>query len=503
MTNTSNYLPIPPRAWSRVENRCSYDSSVKYENSDNIYDPFVYYKVAQINKGNVLQYKKNSSNLTKNQRYSQIAKGMWTNRTKTWATQSVTYTNPNTTSLKRVGYVEYPKNDITPGSPANPAGPYVPVGVLSDPFNCPNFNFKDGGILVCNAVENPCTGKIIQKTFQQNYYPTSDSDVPGPIQYLYWDPRLQTWYPRQRYTMNNSTDKWPVNYKLFQSAIHPNSPTLEIVSSTSNSVELSWTISNNTCYPVSKFSFFVNNTLYKTIANSTNYTTTLTGLYNGPYDIYITAILSGNTSPPSNIVVYNNEVVAKVSLNADNKTYSDGNTDLASQITDIASGNTSESIVSNVISRPLSDSGSINININTPAPTGGSGGGTGTGSGGSGTGSGTGTGSGGGSNLSLDSNSKVTFVVLNDKTLSSLVNGDGELHIPSTYVNNNSTQPFTIFNKDPENSLPIKSPNGSLIYSSMYAPNGVPMINIPPSSLATFTPSTNKAGESILYVTIS
>ena len=39
--------------------------------------------------------------------------------------------------------------------------------------------------------------------------------------------------------------------------------------------------------------------------------------------------------------------------------------------------------------------------------------------------------------------------------------------------------------------------------TSIYAPNGASMINIPPSTLATFTPSTNKAGDSILYVTIS
>lgn len=491
MSYANNYLPIPPRAWSRVEARCTYENSANDNSSG--YDPLVFQRLAQINKGNVLQYKKNSSQLTKSQRYSQIAKGLWTNRTKTWATQSDTYTNPNMTSLKRVGYVEYPKNDITPGSPANPAGPYVPVSALSDPFNCPNFNFKDGGSLICGVYQNPCTGEVVERTFQPNYYPTSDSDVPGPIQYLYWDPRLQTWYPRQRLTMNNSANKWPTNYKLFQSAIQPGVPTLVIVSSTTDSVDLSWTIqgSGNSCYPVSKFLIYVNNSLYKTIVNSTNYTTTLTGLTQGggPYDIYIIGVLSTNSSLPSNIVVYNNEVVAKVSLDADNTTYSDGNTDLSNQITDIASGNTSESIVSNVISsRPLSDVDVINININPPAPAPApapSGGGS------------------GGSNLSLDSNSKVTFVVLNDKALTSLVNGDGQIDIPSNYINNNSTQPFTIFNKDPENALPINSPNGSLIYSSIYAPNGASMINIPPSTLATFTPSTNKAGDSILYVTIS
>lgn len=304
MSYSSNYLPIPPRAWSRVQARCTFDTSPSDNSSG--YDPFIFKRLAQLNKGNVLQYKKNSTQLTKNQRYSQIAKGLWTNRTKTWATQTDTYTNPNSSSLKRVGFVEYPRNDITPGSPANPSGPYVPVGVLADPFNCPNFTFKDGGILVCGTYENPCTGEVTERTFQPNYYPTSDSDVPGPIQLLYWDPRLQTWFPRQRLTMNNSLNKWPTNYKFFQSAIQPSAPTLEIVSSTTGTVELAWTIggSDNLCYPISNFSIFVNNNLYKTITNSTNYTTSLTGLSDGPYQIFIVSVLSGNTSPPSNVVVY-------------------------------------------------------------------------------------------------------------------------------------------------------------------------------------------------------
>lgn len=338
MSYSNYYLPEPPRAWSRVDNKCTYDNT---NNNDKSYDPFLYHRAALLNKGNVLQYKKNSSQLTKNQRYSQIAKGLWTNRTRTWATQSVTYTNPNTTSLKRVGFVEYPKNDIIPGNPANLAGPYVPVSTLTDPFKCPIFTFKDGGSLVCSTYENPCTGEVIERTFQPNYYPTSDSDVPGPIKYLYWDPRLQTWFPRERLTMSNSLNKWPINYKLFKSAIHPGAPKLEIVSSTINSVELAWTIdgNDNRCFPVSKFSIFVDNSLYKTIVNSTDYTTTLSGLNNGPYDIYIIGILSGNSSPPSNVVIYNNEIVVKSSVDADNKTYSDNVTDLSNQIADIASGN--------------------------------------------------------------------------------------------------------------------------------------------------------------------
>jgi hypothetical protein len=150
----------------------------------------------------------------------------------------------------------------------------------------------------------------VDKTYQPKYYPTSDSNVPGPIQPLYWDPKLQTWYPKQRLTMNNSTNKWPTNYKLFRSAIQPSAPVLSVVLSTINSIELAWTINdkNNICYPISNFQIYVNNSIYKTIENSTNYTTTLTNLTKGPYEIYIVGTLSGNQSPPSNIVVYNNEI---------------------------------------------------------------------------------------------------------------------------------------------------------------------------------------------------
>jgi len=186
------YNPVPPREWSRVQNQCTYLTGSPPTTINvpllGITVPFnaLAYQVALINKGNVLQYKKNSSNLTKNQRYSQIAKGMWTNRNTTWATQSDKYSNPNTQSLKRVGAETILVNGI-------------PI--------------PDGGNLLCNVTENPITGETVVQPANQNYHPTSDSDVPGRIQQLYWNERIQTWYPRQRYTMNNSTDKWPINSK--------------------------------------------------------------------------------------------------------------------------------------------------------------------------------------------------------------------------------------------------------------------------------------------------
>jgi hypothetical protein len=482
MSYTSNYLPIPPRAWSRVETRCTFDTSVNDNSSS--YDPFVFRRLAQLNKGNVLQYKINSSQLTKKQRYSQIAKGMWTNRTKTWATQSITYSNPNTTSLKRFGFIEYPRNDITPGSPANPAGPYVPVGVLSDPFNCPNFTFKDGGSLICSAYENPCTGEVVERTFQQNYYPTSDSDVPGPIQYLYWDPRLQTWFPRQRLTMNNSTNKWPINYKLFKSAIQPNAPTLEIVSSTSNSVELSWTISNNTCYPVSSFAIFVNNSLFKTIVNSTNYTTTLTGLNSGPYDIYITAILSGNTSPPSNIVVYNNEVVVKSSLNADNKTYSDSVIDLSNQITDIASGN---------IGNGTGNGGNGNGN----GGNGNGNGGNGNGNGGNGNGNG-GNGNGNGGNGTGNGGSSIFNTLSDYYVIENTNNSSNSIVLPDNLTTENN-KTIRLFNKT-GSELTILSP--VTIYSTFFAPNGTNALILPINSTVEMNYVYNNDGIQTIHASV-
>ena len=101
MTCNSNcYLPFPPRVWSRVQNNCSFIDNIQDTSS-----PLLLSR-AMLNKGNILQYKKNSSNLTKQQRYAQIAKGCWTNRNTTWATQSSRgYTNPNSQSLQRVNSI--------------------------------------------------------------------------------------------------------------------------------------------------------------------------------------------------------------------------------------------------------------------------------------------------------------------------------------------------------------------------------------------------------------
>ena len=191
------YNPQPPRAWNRVQNSCSTIN----ENLGSAYSNYELIVIPQLYKGNILQYKKNSSSLTKRQRYSQIVKGLWTNRTKSWATQSQLYTNPNTSSLRRINFIEVP---LASGK--------------KDPFGCPNLTYKDGGILLCDQTVNPCTNEVVQTTYVSNCNPSSASDVPGKIIPLCWSSKIQTWYPRQRLVMNNSTNKWPINYKFFRSA---------------------------------------------------------------------------------------------------------------------------------------------------------------------------------------------------------------------------------------------------------------------------------------------
>jgi hypothetical protein len=232
-------LPQPPRVWYRVQNPFI-ELSLAESN-----------QLAMLNKGNVLQYKANSSNLTKAQKYSNIAKGL--NNNTTWATQSTRgYTNPNTTSLKRIGNIVNiainpstgeiigpTLKPVTCPQPINPINENLPLnngnGGITNPNIPPPINptpgsnvfpniisvtpveplvIQDGGELICSVQENICTGETKSTISQQLCNPTTDSNVPGPIQELCWNDGTQTWYPRQRYIMTNSDNKFPYNYKF-------------------------------------------------------------------------------------------------------------------------------------------------------------------------------------------------------------------------------------------------------------------------------------------------
>ena len=262
-----NYNPNPPRLWSRFENNCIFQNENDYDPNELIYVPALKkyvtagtlnFQLAVLRKGNILQYKKNSSNITKNQRYAQIARGNWTNRTTTWATQTETYTNPNTNMLQRVNYSNInsdgtptldpitrcpllppkkafsfmpPISDTGSGSnsgsdvaaPAEKKAPILPpldqtpgaesqnLVVLIPPPLPPTIPeaiaiivIPDGGTLICNTTENICTGEVIVKISPILCIPTSASDVPGPLMALCYDDSLPTYYPKTTRTYASS-----------------------------------------------------------------------------------------------------------------------------------------------------------------------------------------------------------------------------------------------------------------------------------------------------------
>ena len=218
------YNPNPTRVWSRVQNQCTYTDT----NYNNVYNKLTNQTITQeeanlqdkmLYKGNILQYKGNSSRQTKSQQYSQLAKGLGPNKKKSYATQSQTYSNPNVTGLQRVNFQTYSYPNQIVSAPNNPSGPFQYN--VQNPNGCSGVSIQDGGNLVCGTYANPCNGDIIKQSGYTDTIcnPASASDVPGQSE-LCWNNNVNTWFPKSRYVMNNSGTKWPTNYKGFVSAIN-------------------------------------------------------------------------------------------------------------------------------------------------------------------------------------------------------------------------------------------------------------------------------------------
>lgn len=341
--NSNCYLPIPPRAWSRVQNNCSLFDETNFNGNNLVSTPYslkqvpastLYLEYAMLNKGNVLQYKKNSSSLTKQQRYAQIAKGLWTNRNTTWATQSTRgYTNPNNQSLQRVNNINITLAGLPTTAPVTCPKPIVPVnqplpppssGGSSNPETIPPppppptassytelpptiieppvepIVIQDLGNLVCGTQENVCTGEIIKQPTDIICHPTSDSDVPGSLMELCWNDGNPTWYPRQRYIMSNSANKWPTNAVLL-SAVNMPAPVITSVTNVDNAVILIWT-QNEKCIPVNNFTIYEDGIPVKIVSGNTFTTSIFISSGNGEYVFYIVASNSTIVSDPSNSV---------------------------------------------------------------------------------------------------------------------------------------------------------------------------------------------------------
>lgn len=302
------YIPNPPRVWSRVQNQCTYIiPGSTYEQAfipltgQTVSQAQADYEMKQIYKGNILQYKGNSARLTKYQRYSQLARCAGPNRTKVFATQSETYSNPNTTGLLRSGYITYPYPNQIVGAPNNISGPFA-YGI-PNPNDCSGNSIQDGGTLVCGTYANPCSGEIY-KTGPKNSTicnPSSASNVPGTT-ILCWNNKVQTWFPKPRYIMNNSTDKWPFNYKGFVSAVKPNPPVLT-VNGNCGSIDLNWTTNNSCIFPISGYNIYINEQLYITLPPNIN-SFTINNISNGTYEIYMKSISNNFISDPSTKIVF-------------------------------------------------------------------------------------------------------------------------------------------------------------------------------------------------------
>ena len=194
-----NYNPQPPRLWPRFQNSCDFNTNTTISALND---------AQMANKGNILQYKKNSAHLTRRQQYAQLARGGGPYRTTTWATQTETYSDPNIRKLKRVNIVRNINADGTTTTETITCGPTItPV-------------YADGGTLIFNVVEDQCTGMDITCPEQNYCNPTSASGVPGPIMYLCYKTgnNYPTYYPRVRRTMASSGTSWPYGAKMLVSA---------------------------------------------------------------------------------------------------------------------------------------------------------------------------------------------------------------------------------------------------------------------------------------------
>ena len=238
------YNPLPPREWVRFHNRCSQRNEPTVSASEA-------YLLQMNRKANILQYINNSARFTKNQKYGQLANRYF----KTFGSQTQTYSNPNIKLFERINesYTVLPSvtiinnNDITQvknincikdeiqdnfpnlpsigeegkQEPIIPPKPEEPPDYPSNPPYIPPpgtviYVIPDGGNLICNRIEDPCTGEILDKTRDKLCFPTSCSDVPGKIKLLCWSGREQVYFPKVKRTYGTSGNKWPVNAKFIR-----------------------------------------------------------------------------------------------------------------------------------------------------------------------------------------------------------------------------------------------------------------------------------------------
>lgn len=182
-----NYLPNPPRTWSRTE---------KVESVMPV-------------KQNVLQYR-GGNTMSKKQMFAQIAKGMWLNN-KSYATQTETYTNNNINNFESITATKInssgqqvpsdtPLSKCSSNAPPPPPPAAIPVPppqsttsaaqTIPPPTTTPEDQKKptdvplsEGGggssssqqtiisentVLALGVITNPCTGELLKSCLESS-----------------------------------------------------------------------------------------------------------------------------------------------------------------------------------------------------------------------------------------------------------------------------------------------------------------------------------------------
>lgn len=244
-----NYLPYPPRLWQRSSTPC-YLFLENMQPDTLVTIPYINKTIPasqlgavtkMFSKGNVLQYPCNRSLDTKKTTFSKISRGAWTSRKKSWSSQTTSFTNPNVNQLYRSnssinsnnangqtffadcqipkkttvsfpypsqsgGQTNYP--NIPESKDANTTSYAYPTTTVPPKLN---ESIIEGGNLVSCTNENICTGLIKSALKDIACYPTSSSDVPGPIINLCYPNNIPVTIPRQIRTYTNNATKWPTN----------------------------------------------------------------------------------------------------------------------------------------------------------------------------------------------------------------------------------------------------------------------------------------------------
>lgn len=248
------YLPQPPRLWERTNATCE----ILFQNIDenaNVYFPYfdknvpvskLSYLKKMLYKGNILQYPSQCTSVgfTKRMNYARIAKGFGKYRKKGWATQTHSYTSPNPNLLHRKQFSITSNNlngeiqildcklpfteDVVFPDPSNPISdlenpifPPINTPVDTDSYEYPitpiqpiiNDSVIEGGNLQHCTRGNICSGEIREFAKKIPCFPTSASDVPGPIINLCYPSNFPAFNPRVRKTYTASSTKWPINAK--------------------------------------------------------------------------------------------------------------------------------------------------------------------------------------------------------------------------------------------------------------------------------------------------